>query len=88
MPIIRPISALRNNFAEISQLCHNEAEPVFVTKNGEGDLVVMSMEYYERQFALLNLYQKLDEAETEDDGETLDHDTVMNMFKERIHNHG
>jgi prevent-host-death family protein len=63
--IIKPISDLRNNFNEISEICHKEAEPVFITKNGQGDLVVMSIALFERQQALLELYQKLGEAEAE-----------------------
>ncbi len=65
MPNIRPISDLRNNANEISELCRREREPVFITKNGVGDMVVMSMETYERQQALLELYGKLSEAEGE-----------------------
>ena len=47
MPNIRPIKDLRNT-NEISEICHNSDEPVFITKNGYGDLVVMSMEVYEK----------------------------------------
>ncbi len=65
MPKIRPISDLRNSAHEISEWCHREREPVFITKNGVGDMVVMSMETYERQQALLELYAKLAEAEGE-----------------------
>lgn len=65
MPTIRPISDLRNNANEISEFCHREREPVFITKNGTGDLVVMSIEVYERQQALIELYSKLSEAEAE-----------------------
>lgn len=65
MPNIRPISDLRNNANEISEFCHTSREPVFITKNGVGDMVVMSMETYERQQALINLYTKLAEAEEE-----------------------
>ena len=65
MPNIRPISDLRNNANEISQFCHSEREPVFITKNGTGDMVVMSIELYERQQALIELYSKLSEAEAE-----------------------
>lgn len=65
MPSIRPISDLRNNANEISNYCHSEREPVFITKNGVGDLVVMSIETYEKQQALLDLYAKLSEAEAE-----------------------
>jgi len=65
MPKIRPISDLRNNANEISEFCHREREPVFITKNGAGDMVVMSIEEYERQQALIELYSKLSEAEAE-----------------------
>ena len=65
MPKIRPISDLRNNANEISEYCRTEREPVFITKNGVGDMVVMSIEVYERQQALMELYGKLSEAEAE-----------------------
>ena len=65
MPIIRPISDLRNNFSSISEIAHSDNEPVFLTKNGIGDLVVMSLEYYDQQLAKLELYQKLNEAREE-----------------------
>lgn len=65
MPIIRPVSDLRNNFNQISEICHTEGEPVFLTKNGKGDMVVMSLALYEQQCALIELYQKLGEAEAE-----------------------
>lgn len=63
MPKIRPISDLRNNFSIISETVHNDNEPVFLTKNGVGDMVVMSIEYYEKQMSRLELYQKLEQAE-------------------------
>ena len=47
MKMIRPVSDLRNNFAEISRIVHETAQPVFLTKNGFGDMVVLSMEAYE-----------------------------------------
>jgi prevent-host-death family protein len=65
MPIIRPISDLRNNFTQISDTIHSDDEPIFLTKNGTGDMVVMSMDYYERQLAQIDLYQKLNEARQE-----------------------
>ncbi len=64
MPEIRPIKDLRNT-TEISELCHKMKEPIFITKNGYGDLVVMSMETYERKLAKADLYKKLAEAENE-----------------------
>jgi prevent-host-death family protein len=65
MPKIRPISDLRNKSQEISRICHETGEPVFITKNGEGDLVVLSLAAYERDQARLELYRLLDEAEAD-----------------------
>jgi len=62
MPHIRPITDLRNT-TEISEICHQSKEPVFITKNGYGDLVVMSIETYERQLAKTALHAKIAEAE-------------------------
>ncbi len=53
MPEIRPISDLRNRFSEISDLCHHTGEPVFVTRRGQGDLVVMSQAAYDTLIARL-----------------------------------
>lgn len=86
MPIIRPVSDLRNNFNEISELCHSENEPVFVTRRGKGDMVVMSHAHYEMLINLLELYQKLGEAETLDASgdEGIPHSDMMKHLKERI----
>ena len=65
MPNIRPISDLRNNSNEISEFCRTAREPVFITKNGVGDMVVMSIDMFERQQAQLDLYAKLAESEAE-----------------------
>jgi prevent-host-death family protein len=65
MPHIRPISDLRNRSSEIEDQCHETGEPVFITKNGEGNLVVMSLAAYERTQARLELYALLDEAEAD-----------------------
>lgn len=65
MPQIRPVSDLRNNFADISRMVHETAEPVFLTKNGYGDMVVMSMEAYEQHQFEGEVYLKLKEAELE-----------------------
>ena len=58
MPQIRPISDLRNNFAEISRIVHNSDEPVFLTKNGYGDMVVMSVELFEKLGIAAQLIEK------------------------------
>lgn len=65
MPVIKPISDLRNRAKEISRLCHEENQPVFITRNGEGDLVVMSQAHYDRLQAQLDLYRQLDEADAQ-----------------------
>lgn len=59
MPIIKPISDLRNRSNEISRLAHDSNEPIFITKNGEGDLVVMSMNHYSKLQLKLDLLSKL-----------------------------
>ncbi|OPX87201.1 MAG: hypothetical protein A4E53_02579 [Pelotomaculum sp. PtaB.Bin104] len=63
MPQIRPVSDLRNKFAEISKIVHDTSEPVFLTKNGYGDMVVMSFETYEKLQFENEIYLKLKEAE-------------------------
>lgn len=65
MKTIRPVSDLRNNFADISKTVHETSEPVFLTKNGYGDMVVMSMEAYENLQFQSEVYFKLQEAERE-----------------------
>lgn len=65
MDTIRPVSDLRNNFAEISRIVHETAKPVFLTKNGYGDMVVLSMEAYENLQLESEVYYKLQEAERE-----------------------
>ena len=65
MNSIRPVSDLRNNFAEISQTVHETQQPVFLTKNGFGDMVVMSMEAYENLQFESEVYYKLKDAERE-----------------------
>lgn len=65
MNMIRPVSDLRNNFADISKTVHETAQPVFLTKNGYGDMVVLSMEAYENLQFESEVYFKLREAERE-----------------------
>jgi PHD/YefM family antitoxin component YafN of YafNO toxin-antitoxin module len=82
MPRIRPITELRNT-AEISELCHTIEEPVYITKNGYGDMVIMSIETWERNQALLETYRKLGEAETAlaDGVKPLDGDAVFKKLR-------
>ena len=62
MPKIRSSADLRNNYNEISRFCHEYAEPVFITKNGKGDLAVMSIEAYEQLVSRFELYQLIQEG--------------------------
>lgn len=62
MPHIRSSADLRNSYNEISSFCHKYAEPVFITKNGKGDLAVMSIEAYEQLMGRFELYGLLQEG--------------------------
>ena len=62
MPKIRPSADLRNNYNEISAFCHEYSEPVFITRNGKGDLAVMSIEVYEQIKGKLELYYLLEQG--------------------------
>lgn len=85
MPEIRPIKDLRNT-TEISELCHSIQEPVFITKNGYGDLVIMSMDTYEQQLNRIDIHQKLLEAEIEvQNGEPLQ--SAKNVFSKLRNKH-
>jgi PHD/YefM family antitoxin component YafN of YafNO toxin-antitoxin module len=62
MPRIIPIRDLKNT-GTISQMCREATEPIFVTKNGYGDMVIMSVKMYEEKFFMQDVYNKLAEAE-------------------------
>ena len=62
MPAIRPSADLRNNYNEISAFCHEHSEPVFITKNGKGDLAVMSIDAYETLCGKFELFRLLNEG--------------------------
>lgn len=83
---IRPVSDLRNHFAEISNYVHATGEPVFLTKNGYGDMVVMSMEAYEQNKFDSVVYDKLAMAESvaENNGTTYSAKDVLKSIKEKI----
>ena len=64
MPQIIPIKDLKDT-TKVSEMCHKTSEPIFVTKNGDGDMVFMSMDTYERMISRLRLYQELQISETQ-----------------------
>ena len=77
MPRIIPIRDLKDT-AAISQMCDESPEPIYITKNGYGDMVIMSMKAYEEKFALLDVYAKLAEEEEQlSQGKTTDARTAL-----------
>lgn len=86
MPLIKPISDLRNKANEVSELARKSDEPIFITKNGEGDMVVMSMAHYSKLQLKLDLFSKLAVAQAQrasgDKGRTLSQ--VMKDLQKKI----
>lgn len=87
MPVIKPISDLRNKANEISELAHTLNEPIFITRNGEGDMVVMSIARYDQLQMKLKLFGKLAAAQNQiasgDKGRPLKQ--VMMDLRKRLH---
>lgn len=85
MPIIKSISSLRNRTREIAAICHDQDEPVYLTTNGEGDLVIMSIEHYERLQAQIELFDKLAVAQSESRAgkKGITHKQMMNKLRSR-----
>jgi PHD/YefM family antitoxin component YafN of YafNO toxin-antitoxin module len=81
---IRPIKDLRDT-TKISKICEESNEPIYITKNGYGHLVVMSMETYKNKLAKADLYEKLAEAENQvkNGEELLDAEAVFESLKDR-----
>lgn len=85
MPTIRPSADLRNSYNEISQFCHEYSEPVFITKNGKGDLAVLSIEAYEKLCGKFELYNLLNEGlQAEKAGNTKPFDNVIADLKKGL----
>lgn len=57
--IIKPSASIRQNYNEIADLCKSSGEPIYLTKNGEGDLVVMDIETFSRRERMLKLREEL-----------------------------
>ena len=82
MPQIRPITDLRNT-TEISDLCHARREPVFITKNGYGDLVVMSIETYEAMTETAAVDAAISQAEAAQTGQLYDAHEALSSLRRK-----
>lgn len=80
---IIPIKDLRNT-TKISEMCSESSEPIFITKNGYGDMVIMSIDAYEELYAKIDMYNKIQVAlEQVKNGEVVDEETATKYFKEK-----
>lgn len=83
MPQIIPIKELKNT-SEISNLCHNTDEPIYITKNGYGDMVIMSMEIYENMMRRISMYQNIEISERQiEEGLTKDAKKSLSEVREK-----
>ena len=85
MPAIRASADLRNKYSEISSYCHNTNQPVFITKNGQGDLAVMSIAHYDQLLEKVNLYSKLAEGLKDiQEGRSQSFDSAMKEIRNEL----
>lgn len=83
MPQIIPIKDLKNT-AEISELCHKSSDPIYITKNGYGDMVIMSMENYEKLIKKIDLYKELEISEKQiEEGSIKDAKTSLSLLRKK-----
>ena len=84
MPIIKSSAELRNSYSEVSDQCHEYGEPIYITKNGRGDLAVMSIEAYEEMAGKLELYSLIQDGLNDiQAGNTVPFDEVISSIKAR-----
>ncbi|MBR6427114.1 MAG: type II toxin-antitoxin system Phd/YefM family antitoxin [Clostridia bacterium] len=84
MPRIIPIRDLRDT-TKISEMCNTSNEPIFVTKNGYGDMVVMSISVYEQELARADMYAKIMEGKAQaDNGELVEGKTALTDIKRKL----
>ena len=83
---IRPVSKCQSNFNEVAELCRSEHEPVFITRNGYEDLVLLRAQDYSRSVARLELYDKLAAAQRQIDAgmPVVAHDELFRELRERL----
>lgn len=87
MPTIKSSTDLRNNYNEISTFCHETKEPVFITKNGHGDLAVMSIDLFNKFMSKYELYSLLDQSESDfNNNRTLPFEESMRNLREELNN--
>lgn len=83
MPQIIPIKDLKNT-SEISDMCHKSDEPIYITKNGYGDMVIMSMEIYESAMRQLSIYRDIEISERQiENGQIKDAKTALTGAREK-----
>ena len=83
MPRIIPITDLKNT-SEISELCHLSEEPIYITKNGYGDMVIMSIDIYEQTMKRLNVYRELEISEKQiKEGKVKDAEESLASLREK-----
>lgn len=84
MPQIIPIKDLKNTGA-ISQMCHEAREPIYITKNGYGDMVIMSVAMYEEKLYMMDVYAKLEAAEAQiAEGKVMDADESLARIRKEF----
>ena len=87
MPTIKSSTDLRNNYNEISTFCHETKEPVFITKNGRGDLAVMSIDLFNKFMSKYELYSLLAQSESDfSNNRTLSFEESMQNLREELNN--
>lgn len=82
MPNIRPSSDIRNNYPELSRLCKETGEPVYITVNGKGDVALIDIAVLDEIYARLALYEKLSQGLIEiEEGKHLSHEEMFSQFR-------
>lgn len=87
MPIIKSISSMRNRTREISTLAREKDEPIYLTKNGEGDMVIMTIDHYEKLKAQSELFEKLGVAQSQSAAgkKGITHSQMIASLRRRAH---